>query len=78
MKRSIPAALAIVVALAAPSAAQKPLQIERIKDTLYILKGGGATTTVFITSNAVLVVDTKEGATVRRSWMLSGPSQTDR
>jgi glyoxylase-like metal-dependent hydrolase (beta-lactamase superfamily II) len=57
----IPAALSIVIALsAAPSAAQQqPLEIERIAENLYVLKGGGANTTVFITSNGAVVVDTK-------------------
>ena len=61
MKR-IPAALSIVISLsAAPSAAQQqPLQIERIKENLFVLNGGGAHTTVFITSTGVVVVDAKE------------------
>ena len=53
-------AVALVLVLARLSAAQQPLQIEQIKDNLYVLKGGGANTTVFLTSNGVVLVDSKE------------------
>jgi cyclase len=59
----LPAA-AIVIALAIPSAAQEPrqapLQIQQIRDNLYVLKGGGGHTTVFVTTTGVVVVDAKE------------------
>jgi len=58
--RHVLSAVALVLALAATSAAQQPLQIEKIKDNLFILKGGGAASTVFITSAGVVVVDAKE------------------
>src|SRR5262249_47550460 len=40
-----------------PSAAN--LQVDKIKDNLYVIKGGGGNTAVFITTNGVVVVDTK-------------------
>jgi cyclase len=40
---------------------QKPMvvEVEQLKDNLYILKGGGGNTTVFVQSNGITVVDTK-------------------
>jgi glyoxylase-like metal-dependent hydrolase (beta-lactamase superfamily II) len=40
---------------------QKPMvvEVEKVKDNLYILKGGGGNTTVFVQSNGITVVDTK-------------------
>jgi glyoxylase-like metal-dependent hydrolase (beta-lactamase superfamily II) len=40
---------------------QKPMvvEVEKLKDNLYILKGGGGNTTVFVQSNGITVVDTK-------------------
>lgn len=40
-----------------PSAAA--LQVDKLKDNLYVLRGGGGNTAVFVTSNGVLIVDTK-------------------
>jgi glyoxylase-like metal-dependent hydrolase (beta-lactamase superfamily II) len=40
-----------------PSAAA--LQVDKIKDNLFVLRGGGGNTAVFITSNGVVLVDTK-------------------
>jgi glyoxylase-like metal-dependent hydrolase (beta-lactamase superfamily II) len=67
MKRLI--SLGVLLAIAALSiglAAQrggqdqpKVVQVDKIKDNLYVLKGGGGNTAVFITSNGVAVVDTK-------------------
>jgi cyclase len=42
---------------AAPAA--KVVQVDKIKDNLYVLKGGGGNTAVFVTSNGVVVVDSK-------------------
>ena len=42
---------------AAPSAAA--LQVDKVKDNLYVLKGGGGNTAVFIGTDGVTVVDTK-------------------
>ncbi len=40
---------------------QKPMvvEVEKLKDNLFILKGGGGNTTVFVQSNGISVVDTK-------------------
>ena len=37
----------------------KVAELEKVKDTLYLLKGGGGNTAVFITDLGVVVVDTK-------------------
>ncbi len=64
MKRSI--VLGVLLALGALSiaiAAQQPqarvIDVEKIKDNLYVLKGGGGNAAVFITANGVAVVDAK-------------------
>jgi glyoxylase-like metal-dependent hydrolase (beta-lactamase superfamily II) len=40
-----------------PSAAQ--LQVDKLRDNLYVLRGGGGNTAVFITAGGVVLVDTK-------------------
>lgn len=54
-----------VVSMAA-SAMQQPaapqpnvVEVEKIKDNLYVMKGGGGNSSVFITASGVVVVDTK-------------------
>jgi cyclase len=44
-----------------PPAAQKPMvvEVEKLKDNLFLLKGGGGNTAVFVTAKGVVVVDTK-------------------
>lgn len=37
----------------------KVVEVEKLKDNLYVLKGGGGNTTVFVQSNGITVVDTK-------------------
>jgi glyoxylase-like metal-dependent hydrolase (beta-lactamase superfamily II) len=37
----------------------KVVEVEKLKDNLYMLKGGGGNTAVFVGSNGVVVVDTK-------------------
>jgi glyoxylase-like metal-dependent hydrolase (beta-lactamase superfamily II) len=37
----------------------QPLEIEKVKDNLYLIRGGGGNTGVWITANGVVVVDTK-------------------
>jgi hypothetical protein len=39
--------------------AEKIIEVDKIKDNLYVLKGGGGNTAVFITATGVVVVDTK-------------------
>ena len=55
--------LAGVVSLAAAARMQeqapKVLQVTKLKDNLFVLKGGGGNTAVFIMSDGVTVVDTK-------------------
>ena len=49
-----------VAAYQAPQAQQpKTVEVEKLKDNLYVLKGGGGNTAVFIGSTGVVVVDTK-------------------
>ena len=64
MKRSIVLGLLIIVgALSIVIVAQQPparvIEVEKLKDNLYVLKGGGGNTAVFITANGVVVVDAK-------------------
>jgi cyclase len=46
---------------AAQQGGQKPMvvEVEKLKDSLYVLKGGGGNTAVFVTAKGVVVVDTK-------------------
>ena len=64
MKRLV--VLTLVVGLGAVSyllaqQAQQPriVEVEKLKDNLFILKGGGGNTTVFVQANGITVVDTK-------------------
>jgi len=62
-RRTIFAALTIGLVLSGTTAAQtaqQPFRIDQIKDNLYVVKGGGGNTTVFVTSTGVVVVDSKE------------------
>jgi cyclase len=47
------------IALTAQQAAPRVVEVEKLKDNLYVLKGGGGNSAVFITSNGVVVVDAK-------------------
>lgn len=38
---------------------QQPLEIQKVKDNLYVITGGGGNTAAFITEKGVVVVDTK-------------------
>ena len=55
------AALTVAVAAYQAPQAQQPknVEVEKLKDNLYMLKGGGGNTAVFIGSTGVTVVDTK-------------------
>jgi len=48
-----------VVAQQGGAQAPKVIDVEKLKDNLFVLKGGGGNTAVFITSNGVVVVDAK-------------------
>jgi cyclase len=43
----------------APAAQARVVQVDKIKDNLYVLKGGGGNTTVYVGTAGVVVVDTK-------------------
>jgi cyclase len=51
-------ALSAVIA-ASQQPAPPVIEVEKLRDNLYILKGGGGNTAVFVTTNGVVVVDTK-------------------
>jgi len=55
------AAGAVSIGIAAVQQPQAPpvVEVEKLKDNLFVLKGGGGNTGVFITSNGVVVVDAK-------------------
>ena len=68
MKRGIVLGMLIVVgALSLVVAAQQQggqpqarvVEVEKLKDNLFVLKGGGGNTAVFVTANGVVVVDAK-------------------
>ena len=49
-----------VAAFQQPPAAQpRVVEVDKLKDNLYVMKGGGGNSSVFITANGVVVVDTK-------------------
>jgi cyclase len=52
-----------VLSVAVTAARQTPqpaaLQVDKVKDNLFVLKGGGGNTAVFITTDGVVVVDAK-------------------
>ena len=52
-------ALGAVRAQQAPANAPKVIEVEKVKDNLYVLRGGGGNTAVFITATGVVVVDAK-------------------
>jgi glyoxylase-like metal-dependent hydrolase (beta-lactamase superfamily II) len=70
MKRTLVLSSIVIVAVVAvagralvaqqPAAGPKVLTIEKVKDNLYLVPGGGAgNTAVFVTANGVVLVDTK-------------------
>ena len=42
-----------------PAAGPKVVEVEKLKDNLFLLKGGGGNTAVFVSTGGVVVVDTK-------------------
>jgi len=52
------------------------VEVDKLKDNLYVMKGGGGNSAVFITADGVTVVDTKLPAGVSRCWTRSRPSRT--
>ncbi len=53
------AAMAHVSAQQDPTTLARTVQLEKVKDNLYVLKGGGGNTAAFVTAKGVVVVDTK-------------------
>ena len=50
----------LVAVKAQPAAnAPKVIEVEKVRDNLYVLRGGGGNTAVFLTANGVTVVDAK-------------------
>ena len=52
-------ALGILSVWARQAPQQQPLDIQKVKDNLYMITGNGGNTGVFVTDNGVVVVDTK-------------------
>jgi cyclase len=52
-------AMAAVKAQPPAANAPKVVEVEKVKDNLYVLRGGGGNTAVFVTANGVTVVDAK-------------------
>jgi glyoxylase-like metal-dependent hydrolase (beta-lactamase superfamily II) len=52
--------LVVRLAVAGQNPEQPSLRVDRIRENLYVLKGGGANTTVFVTTTGVVVVDAKD------------------
>ena len=52
-----------VSALQQPAAGGQPaprvVEVDKLKDNLYVMRGGGGNSAVFITADGVIVVDTK-------------------
>ena len=67
---------AVGAAQQAPSAAS--IQVDKVRDNLYVLRGGGGNTAAFITSKGVTLVDTKLPAGASRSWRSSKRSPRNR
>lgn len=66
MKRALVLGLLLTVGGAVMMAAQQPaanapkmVEVEKVKDNLYVLRGGGGNTAVFVMANGVAVVDAK-------------------
>src|SRR5437667_3926657 len=51
--------LTLAVAAYQQPPAPKVVEVEKLKDNLFVLKGGGGNTAVFVGANGVVVVDTK-------------------
>jgi len=52
-------ALSIAVAAVQQPPAAMVVEVDKLKDNLFVLRGGGGNTTVFVQANGVTVVDTK-------------------
>lgn len=70
MNRGLVGALVVIIALmaafgvrggqsASKTSARAAIQVDKIRDNLYVLRGGGGNTAAFITADGVILVDTK-------------------
>ena len=66
MKRTMVLGVLLAIGAFAAAKAQQPtadapkvVEVEKVKDNLYVLRGGGGNTAVFITATGVVVVDAK-------------------
>src|SRR6187401_1639698 len=66
MKRTMVLGVLLAIGAFAVARAQQPaadapkvVEVEKVKDNLFVLRGGGGNTAVFITANGVVVVDAK-------------------
>jgi glyoxylase-like metal-dependent hydrolase (beta-lactamase superfamily II) len=50
---------AAITASQQPAAAAKVIEVEKLRDNLFVLRGGGGNSGVFVTTKGVVVVDTK-------------------
>ena len=79
MRRMIVLGLLVAAGAVTISATQAPEQkpnvaeIEKVRDNLFMIKGGGGNTAAFVTAHGVVLVDTKTPTGDRRSWTRSGP-----
>ena len=72
-------ALAVVKAQPPAADAPKVVEVDKVKDNLYVMKGGGGNTAVFITADGVTVVDAKNpGWGTADSQQDQGPHATSR
>ncbi len=51
--------LSLTVAAFQQPPAEKVVTVDKVKDNLFVLRGGGGNTAVFVTANGVVIVDTK-------------------
>src|SRR6476660_6668322 len=51
--------LAVAAQQAGQPPAPKVVEVEKVKDNLFMMKGGGGNSAVFITSTGIVVVDSK-------------------
>jgi glyoxylase-like metal-dependent hydrolase (beta-lactamase superfamily II) len=52
-------ALSIAISAAQQPQAPQSVEVDKVKDNLFVLKGGGGNTAVFVMASGVLVVDAK-------------------
>src|SRR5215831_14677115 len=56
---AVGAASAVTAAYQAQANAPKVVEVEKLRDNLFMLKGGGGNTAVFVGTTGIVVVDTK-------------------